>query len=275
MKVLSGVSPAKGWTRRPHAFFLGYKATRHPWVLFIDDSVVLKQGALRRLMGAAWWRQSDLVALVPGLTATGRWERLFMPFVAQLALLAFPARAVEESKLSSVRSYGPLMLFRRSAYEAIGGHPAVRGEPMDDVALVGSIQHRGYKPLFVRGHDLAVVQTTTSFPRMWQAATAGYRSAFSGSLPRALGGAAILLIVFAVPWFLMLPAFLLLSSPVSSSPWIGVLIAGAAHIAMSLTYRTLLKETLGIDRSLALLQPVAALTAAAILVASHLTWRQD
>jgi hypothetical protein len=85
-----------------------------------------------------------------------------------------------------------------------------------------------------------------------------------------LGGALIILIVFAVPWLLMFPALLLLSSPISASPWTGALIAGAAHIAMSLTYRTLLKDTLGIDRSLVMLQPVAALTAAAILVASHL-----
>jgi len=39
MKVLSSGSPAKGWARRPHSFFLGYRETKHPWVLFIDDSV--------------------------------------------------------------------------------------------------------------------------------------------------------------------------------------------------------------------------------------------
>jgi hypothetical protein len=201
----------------------------------MDDSVVLRANAMRRIMGAAWWRQSDLVTLVPGLPATGHWERIFMPFVAQLALLAFPVRSVEERKPASLRSYGPIMLFRRSTYEAIGRHGAVRGEPLDDVAMIGSIQHRGYSALFVRGQELAVVQTTTSFPRMWQAATTGFNEAFSGSLTRALGGALIILIVFAVPWLLMFPALLLLSSPISASPWTGALIAGAAHIAMSLT----------------------------------------
>jgi len=275
MKVLPGSSPAKGWTRRPHSFFLGYRHTLHPWVLFIDDSVVLKEGALRRAMGAAWWQQADLVTIVPGLTATGRWERIFMPFVAQLALLAFPARSLERCEPTTARSYGPFLLLQRSAYEAVRGHASIRGEPLEDVALVRSIQHRGYKPIYLRGHDLAVVHTTTSFPRMWQSVMTSFNSALSRSLLQALVGAALLLIAFAIPWLLMIPALLLLSSPISSSPWIGVLIAGAAHIAMSLTYRSLLKDTLGIDRSLAWLQPVAALTAAAILVASHMGFQRS
>jgi hypothetical protein len=264
MRVLKAGSPRKGWARRPHSFFLGYRQTKHPWVLFIDDSVVLRQQAIRRIMGAAWWRQSDLVTLVPGLTSNGWWERLFMPFVAQIALLAFPVRSVESSKPASIRSYGPIMLFRRSSYESIGGHSSVRGEPLDDLAMVGSIQQRGYRPLFLRGQELAVVQTTSSFLRLWQAATAGFSPLFSGSFVRSVGGAILILVVFAVPWLLMVPAVLLLSSP-----WVGALIAGLAHIAMSLTYRTLLKDSLGVDRSLAFMQPVAALTAAAILVGSH------
>ena len=270
MKVLAGSSPPKGWARRPHSFFRGYRETKHPWVLFIDDSVVLKGKALRRLMGAAWWQQADLVTIVPGLTATGRWERIFMPFVAQLALLAFPARALEKSEPTAARSYGPFLLLQRSVYEAVRGHAAIRGEPLEDVALVRSIQHRGYKPLFLRGHDLAVIQTISSFPRMWQAVTTSFSSALSSGRLRAIAVAALVLIVFAAPWLLMFPAFLLLSWPISASPWMGVIIAGAAHIGMSLTYRNLLNETLGIDRSLVWLQPVAALTAAAILVASNL-----
>ncbi len=273
MKVLSSGSPAKGWARRPHSFLLGYRETKHPWVLFIDDSVVLRKNAVRRAMGAAWWQQADLVTIVPGLTATGRWERIFMPFVAQLALLAFPARSLEKSEPTTALSYGPFLLLQRSVYEAVRGHASIRGEPLEDIALIRSIQHRGYKPMFLRGHELAVVQTISSFPRMWQSLMSCFNSALSRSLLRTLVGAVLLLIVFAVPWLLLIPALLLLSSPVSSSPWMGVLIAGAAHIAMSLTYRYLLKDTLGIDHSLALLQPIAALTAAAILVASHVSSR--
>lgn len=270
MRILPGVSPAKGWTRRSHSFLLGYQETRHPWLLFIDDSVVLKDKALRRAMAAAWRRQADLVTIVPGLTATGTWERIFMPLVAQLALLVFPARALEKSEPTSARSNGPFLLVQRSAYKAVRGHAAIRDEPLEDVALIRSLQHGGYAPLFLRGHELAVVQTISSFPRMWQSLTNCFDSALSRSLARSLIGAALLVIVFAIPWLLMVPAALLLSSPISSSPWTGVLIAGAAHIGMSLTYRNLLKETLGIDRSLVWLQPIAAFTAAAILVASHL-----
>ena len=193
-----------------------------------------------------------------------------MPFVAQLALLVFPTRANGKSGSWLASSYSPLLLFRRSAYEAIGGHASVRGEPLDDIALTRSIQHRGYRALFLRGYDLAVVQSISSFARMWQAWTTSFNSVVSGSLLRALGGATLLFVVFAAPWLMLFPAILLLSSPISASPWTGVLIAGAAHIAMSLTWRTLLKDNLGIDRSLALLQPIAAVTAAAILVASHL-----
>ena len=275
MTVMRGGRCTKGWARRPHSFFLGYRSTKHPWVLFIDDSVVLRKNALRRAMGAAWWQQADLVTIVPGLTATGRWERIFMPFVAQLALLAFPARSLEKSEPTTAHSYGPLVLLRRSTYEAVRGHASIRKESLDDVALVRSIQHRGYRPLFLRGHELAVVQTISSFPRMWQAVVTSFGSALSRNLIRSVLGAILLLSVFATPWLLMFPAILLLSLPISSSPWIGVLIAGAAHIAMSLTYRNLLKETLGIDRSLAWLQPVAALTAAAILVASHVGSRES
>jgi chlorobactene glucosyltransferase len=274
MRALAGGSRAKGWARRSHSFFLGYRETKHPWVLFIDDSVVLKDNALRRAMGAAWWQQADLLTIVPGLTATSTWERIFMPFVAQLALLAFPARALEKSEPTTARSYGPFLLVQRSAYEAVRGHAAIRSEPLEDVALIRSIQHRGYKPLFVRGHELAVVQTISSFPRMWQSLMSCFNSALSRGLLRSLFGAFLLLIVFAIPWLLLFPAVLLLRSPISASPWTGVIIASAAHIGMSVTYRNLLKDTLGIDRSLVWLQPIAAITAAAILVASHLVPRK-
>jgi len=58
-------------------------------------------------------------------------------------------------------SVGQFMLFRRAAYEAVGGHEAVRDNPVDDVALGRLVVRRGLRWMLANASEHVVCRMYT------------------------------------------------------------------------------------------------------------------
>ena len=59
------------------------------------------------------------------------------------------------------------MLFRRSAYEAIGGHASVRDSIVDDFALARRVAAMGYRARMMRAADLVSCRMYRSGREAW------------------------------------------------------------------------------------------------------------
>jgi chlorobactene glucosyltransferase len=136
LKVLSGASKPQGWVGKQWACHQLSQAARGELLLFTDADTRYQRGTLSSAAGAMEALQLDFLTGMPR-QLTGSWqERLTIPLLAFLifALLPVPlARRLPFAWLSA--GIGQFLLFRREAYERLGGHAAVRATSIEDFAF--------------------------------------------------------------------------------------------------------------------------------------------
>lgn len=143
-----------GWLGKNHALD---QASRHPWaleaewLLFVDADVRAESDLLRRVAAYLATRDTDVLALFPGVDAETLPERLFVSPGSTLVLLAVNPRAVADPQRWSACGIGAFTLMRRCAYDAIGGHAAAPLEPIDDMALAFRAKRSGARNRVVQG----------------------------------------------------------------------------------------------------------------------------
>lgn len=134
-----------GWLGKTHALALGAERARGAWLLFTDADVRFAPGALRRALAYAEARNLDHLAALPRFVTRGPF---IASFVAAFALLfsvhTRPWRARLPGSGASI-GIGAFGLVRRHAYDAIGGHAAIRLRPDDDLALGRRLKHAGFR----------------------------------------------------------------------------------------------------------------------------------
>jgi chlorobactene glucosyltransferase len=164
LEVITGEKLPDGWLGKPWACWQGAQEAHGELILFTDADTVHRSDLLERAVRAQEEDDADLLSLTGRQLMETFWERLVQPQVFFSMTLRFYdiEGAVRRKRWRSVVANGQFMLFRREAYQAIGGHEAVREEVVEDVALAR---------LVVRsGHHLSVRMAESTF------ATRMYRS---------------------------------------------------------------------------------------------------
>lgn len=164
LRVVEGTELPERWLGKPWACAQGAAAAEGELLLFTDADTVHGHDLLSRAVAGMEEDHADL------LTVTGRqlmesfWERLVQPQIFLTMIFRFHdvGRAVERRRWRDAIANGQFLLFRRDAYEALGGHAAVRGEVVEDLVLAQIVVREGRR--------LAVRMAETSF------ATRMYRS---------------------------------------------------------------------------------------------------
>jgi hypothetical protein len=205
------------------------------------------------------------------LTATSWVERLLIPFFLQLTLAGVSLRKINDPDSAAAGGFAPFFLFRREVYKAIGGHAAVRADRFSDSTLAQAVKDRGYRLLVADGTQLAVLQGDNRLGDIWSSWAKSFNEAIDNNLKQAALLATLVLVLFAIPWLLVILAAIQIavsSQTLATSPWLGVVIIGGANIMVGILHRRSLRSLLAIDDSLAWMQPLAALITAVMIVAS-------
>ena len=146
------------WTERSWARWTGVQASQGDLVLFVDVDTILVPVATRLLVEQL---ENGRMGLLSGVT------RYDMPTVGEraavpgFAMLLFGFRPIWLSALTGGRpprvafAYGPLMLLRRDAYVASGGHAAVPDSLREDIDLARTFARAGRRVGTVHVADLA------------------------------------------------------------------------------------------------------------------------
>jgi len=122
-----------GWTGKSWACWTGARSTASPRLVFLDADTEVEPGGLARVAGEHA-RRGGLVSVQPFHRTERAYERLsaFFNVVAMMGVDAFgPLRR----RLAPRGAFGPCLVAGRDDYLAVGGHRAVRGEVVEDVAL--------------------------------------------------------------------------------------------------------------------------------------------
>ena len=147
-----------GWVGKNWGCATGAQATTSEWLLFLDADVRLEPGAVAALMDRARATGSDLLTVAPKVEMVGFWERVVLPFMVQLILLYFRAPRMSRPNSRAALVNGQCYLIRRSVYESVGGHLAIRGYVLEDIALARNLKAARARMRVVWAPELATTR---------------------------------------------------------------------------------------------------------------------
>ena len=235
--IQAGPRPAsERWVGKNWACSKAVEQLSSEWLLFIDADVRLKPDALQRALAQALDEQADLLSLAPRLSCGCLAEWMVQPIMASLLGLGFPILETNDPASPVAFAAGPFMLFKASTYRQIGGHRALAGEVVEDLALARAIKAGGHRLRYLLGLDAVDLRMYSNLAALWEGWTKNWFLGLDRDPVKALGAASVVVLMFSVPW-LLLPASLLLL-------WLQPLLASAWWWLMALASLAILQQLL-------------------------------
>ena len=244
----------EGWVGKNWACHLGYKKSRGELLLFTDGDSVHATDSLARSVSYLQSENADLVTLAPGTILRSFWERLLQPPIFLLIMILVGGKLVNDDHRQNAIGNGQYMLFRREAYDKVGGHYAVRDKIIEDYSLGRLLKRAGMRLRFVTASDALGVRMYASLGEIWR----GWRKNFytvseRHMLPRAVTRI-FLMFTFLVMPFAVLGYGILLAA---ATPLNVYLIAGLFMSGLLWLGMVMLDNSIGVSPLYALMFPLA------------------
>lgn len=258
LRVLSGRPVPDGWLGKNWACAQLAEQATGELLLFTDADTAHQPQALREMAAALLGEGADLLTGFPRQETRTAGEQLIVPFFFWIVYCFTPlALAYRLRRPAIATAVGQALLFRRAAYEAIGGHAAVRGNIVEDITLARRITAGGYRWRMARLTDLITC-------RMYH----GGRAAADGLAKNlfAVFGFRVLPYLFAWGWLVLLclKPWLDLALYAAGRP-IGVPLAAVlVCIGLALALWLFVYRQLGAPPRAAMAYPVAAAVMGAV-----------
>ncbi|GAB93401.1 putative glycosyltransferase [Gordonia rhizosphera NBRC 16068] len=201
VEVLTGAPTPDGWLGKPWAC---EQLVRHadstgdpPEVLvFVDADVRLRPHALVATIALMRAANLDLVCPFPRQVLAGPAERLVQPLLQWSWMSTLPLGPAERSARPSLSAAnGQLLAVDAATYRAAGGHAAVAGEVIEDIALLRAVKAAGGRGLVAEGSGVADCRMYDG----WREIRAGYRKSLWTAFG-STGGAAAVMAVMALAY---------------------------------------------------------------------------
>jgi chlorobactene glucosyltransferase len=195
----AGVAPVgrswHGW-----ACWRGYGAARGELLLFTTPGTLHDSQLLGRAVAALMREEADLVSVYPRLTMQGFWERLIMPHIWFVLTARLPTAASVNRWQDPVDAVATqhFMLFRRHAYEAIGGHERLAERDPEASTLARAVLDAGHRLLLVHGVDYLEARMFRTLGAIADELTTASPLTYRLSIP-AWAGTAVAWLVAATP----------------------------------------------------------------------------
>jgi glycosyltransferase involved in cell wall biosynthesis len=123
------------WTGKNAACWCAAEQARGRWLLFTDADTVHAAGSISRSIVEAERHHAQMLSYSPRQIVHGFAQRTVMPLIfAELASVYPPAQVSNPSSRLAAAN-GQFLLITAEAYFAVGGHRAVAGDVLEDVAL--------------------------------------------------------------------------------------------------------------------------------------------
>ncbi len=149
VRLVEGAPLPGGWYGKPWACAQGAAVAGGRLLLFTDADTTHRPGLHALAVGLREELDADLLTLAPRQRCVTFWERLVMPQVWLLLGFRFHPRVVNRARRPrDLIANGQFILIGREAYDAIGGHAAVRGEVAEDLALAQALHAAGRRVRF-------------------------------------------------------------------------------------------------------------------------------
>ncbi|HEY9654297.1 MAG TPA: glycosyltransferase family 2 protein [Crinalium sp.] len=236
LRVLAGKPRPKNeiWVGKNWACVQASTQSTGAFLLFLDADVRLKPGAIVAAVKTAEQTEADLLSVCPRVVCGCLTEWLVQPILVNQLLANLDFAAVAEPQTDAVFAAGPFMLFRRTAYDQIGGHKGVANQVVEDVELARRIKQSGLRLLLLLGNDVADLRMYRSFATLWEGWTKNLYLGTQRNLKALVIFALTMLTLYTAPWFGFI--FVLCKAAIDTLTMVDVMTFGVALAAILLHY---------------------------------------
>jgi glycosyltransferase involved in cell wall biosynthesis len=204
VRVIEAAPLPLGWSGKNNAVATGAREARGEWLLFTDADTVHLPGSLARSLAEAKERDVAMLSYSPEQIVGTCWEKAVMPVIfAELASL-YPLAKVSDPDSSAAAANGQYILIRRDAYQSIGGHAAVAGDLLEDLALARKLKQSGHKIFFRYGGDAVRTRMYRGFVQLREGWTRSLTILFPSPRRLALRSVFAWMLAWAAPIFAVL-----------------------------------------------------------------------
>ncbi len=250
-----------GWLGKQWACHHGALGATGDILLFTDADVRHAPDLHTRIVNTIERQDADLVSVAGRQQALTFWERIAQPFVFSVMAQAFggPGAVNRSRRRLGKIANGQCLAFRRSAYDAFGGHAAVRGRIAEDLAFAQDVYASGFRTFLTLG----MAQMSTRMYGSLGEIVAGWgKNVYAGGRELLPGGPAMsavarVLVPLPAVWSLLPP--LALVSTALGAGGARVAVFGAVATAALLVWFLVVTRRFGMSLPYALLFPLGAL----------------
>lgn len=157
-----------GWTGKNHACRTGSEGARGEWICFLDADTRAAPRLLATTIHHARSRALDLLSMNPFQALESPGERAVLPAVFLVVATTMDFLRIADPDSPVAIANGQFMLFRRSTYEALGGHEAVAPVVHEDLAFARAVKDSGHQLGWIFGDALLTTRMYADLPQIWR-----------------------------------------------------------------------------------------------------------
>jgi glycosyltransferase involved in cell wall biosynthesis len=132
-----------GWTGKTHALHVAAAEAQGEWFWFLDADTRHAPDCLSIVLEYARVHRAVLASLIPEMRCGTFWEAVVQPLEGIVLMRSFPLFLVNNDASRRAFANGQFILIGRPAYEAAGGHFAVRDRFVEDIYLARRVKALG------------------------------------------------------------------------------------------------------------------------------------
>jgi glycosyltransferase involved in cell wall biosynthesis len=187
------------------------------YLLFADADLEFHPQCLKQMVRLARHRGADFTSLLPRIVCRSPGELLGLLGAMTIINMRLPLSATNDPRVKRALVAGGFLLAKRESYEAVGGHAAVRGQVVEDIALGTRAKALGLRVFTAITFDLYRARmfegTRDAFRGLKKNAYAGanYRPGFAAVIAVFLMAVGVLPLAYAaagVYWWVVYPTLL-------------------------------------------------------------------
>lgn len=265
--VLNADDLPDGWVGKNNAAWLGAQAGKFEWLLFTDADTLHFAGSARRALADAAASGAALVSYSPEQVTGSFAEKALIPFIYCRLAWKFDYARVNDPALPDAAANGQFLMIPREAYGAIGGHRAVAGEILEDVALARRAKRAGFTLQFASGEGIVRTRMYRSFGAMWHGWTKNLYLLLGGK-----GEDVARELLSTLPWF----AILLFAAAILVAGNMGLVLVALGILALGVRHVMYGRQLIlnRYPRKLIAYYAPACLLYSAVLIASAWNYRR-
>jgi chlorobactene glucosyltransferase len=279
VRVVQTAALPAGWFGKPWACATGAAAAHGALLCFTDADTRHAPDLLIRAVHAMRARAADLLSVAGRQELGSFWERVIQPQVFTMITMRYggPELVNRSRRVYDKIANGQFILVTREAYDAVGGHAAVRDKVAEDLMIAQRFFAARRRVVLVVGADQLTTRMYTSLAdlvRGWR------KNIFAGSgdsLPPVAAVRALLpLLLLLAPVVTLAPvAALVVGLATSSTP---VILFGAIATAASLVWWAFVYRSMRLSPFYALAFPLGAVVllyiiGTAVLRGRRVVWK--